>query len=60
MICEECKKEIPFAKGLTRVWYCKDCELTYVMIYGKMKGLTNEMILDNEESKLFQSGLGER
>jgi len=34
MNCEQCKKEIPLKKGFSRVWECKDCEVTYYMTYG--------------------------
>lgn len=44
MKCEECKCEIPLIEGFSRVWFCKDCQLTYVMVYGKMEGLTEEML----------------
>lgn len=56
MKCEKCKKEIPIIKGFNNsIWYCKDCNLTYIMIYGRMKGLTNEMILNNEKKIKIKS-----
>lgn len=54
LICPQCKKNLPLKKGCTRIWECKNCEVTFIMMYGlEPKGREES---DYHKSFDFKSG----